>query len=63
MRVVEDKTLADCGSEYMRQGLLDFEEFDGTPLLLKALLFNRYEHWLEGTPEEFKRFYKERYVG
>lgn len=63
MRLVEDKILADCGSEYMRQGLLEFEQFDSTPLLLKALLFNRYEHWLQGSPEEFKQFYKERYLG
>ncbi len=63
MRVVEDKALADCGSEYMRQGLLDFEEFDGTPLLLKALLYNRFEYWLQGSVKEFKKFYKESYMG
>jgi hypothetical protein len=62
MRLRENSLLADCGSEYMRQGLLEFEEFDGTPFLLKALLFNRYEYWLQGTPDEFKVFYKEQYL-
>lgn len=49
-------------SLYERVGLTDFESNDGVPLSLKAILFNRFEEWAEGTPTEFKRWYKERYI-
>ena len=31
---------------YIWCGLESFDESDGTPMSIKALLFNRYEHWL-----------------
>ena len=43
---------------YLDAGLEDFDPDDGTPMTLKALLFNRYEHWCQGTPDGFKDFYK-----
>jgi len=37
--------------------LVDFEQNDGVPVLLKALLFDRFDYWSSGTPTEFKMFY------
>ena len=45
-------------------------ESDGTPLGLKALLFNRYDHWIgiykgqsrEDYAQDFKNWYNEHYV-
>lgn len=50
-------------SEYLAAGLSDFESLDGTPVGLKAVLFNRYMHWGCGSPEDFKRFYLTKYKG
>lgn len=59
----EDDRLVACYDEYHAHGLADFENKDGVPLLLKALIYNRYQHWSEGTPSGFKKMYKERYKG
>ena len=40
--------LSELTNEYISAGLLTWNETDGTPYLLKALLFNRYRHWLGG---------------
>jgi hypothetical protein len=61
MSLTEDDALVACMNEYTTQGLADFEENDGVPILLKALLFSRFVYWLSGTPEEFKTFYKHQY--
>ena len=37
-------------SLYERVGLTDFEEDDGVPITLKAILFNRYEEWVGKYP-------------
>lgn len=47
-------------------GLHNFEQNDGTPISLKALLFNRYYYWndislLEDGTEPFEQFYKNEY--
>jgi len=48
--------------EYIANGLTDFAKDDGTPVGLKALLYNRWDHWsMGGTPESFKQWYKENY--
>lgn len=39
----------------------DFEKYDGTPIELKALLWNRYEHWTSGTAESFMEWYRNFY--
>lgn len=48
-------------SLYERVGLTDFEEDDGVPITLKAILFNRYEEWAEGGPDDFKIWYERDY--
>lgn len=48
--------------EYLAYGLGDFEKYDGTPLTLKATLFNRYcKHMDFMDVEGFKTFYKNIY--
>lgn len=37
-----------------------FQEDDGVPITLKALLFNRYEHWNEG--DGFEDWYLKNYI-
>lgn len=52
-------------SEYVRYGLKEFNKDDGTPITLKALLFNRYEHWsgnYGNLAEGFKVWYIESYL-
>ena len=48
-------------AEYIDAGLELFRADDGVPMSLKALLFNRYEHWAEGSPESFKVWYRREY--
>ncbi len=50
----------DMVSEYCRI-FGDFEPGDGTPVELKALLWNRYDHWASGTPDDFKEWYQTYY--
>lgn len=49
-------------ASYSKAGLSSFRIEDDTPLSLKALLFNRFDHWFEGTPEDFKGWYTRRYL-
>lgn len=56
---IDSVTLA----EYEACGLKSFSINDGVPMSLKAVLFNRFMHWFESTPDEFKKFYKEQYLG
>lgn len=54
----------DALRDYNSVGLGDFEMFDDTPLLLKALLFNRYAktaYSLASAVEGFKAFYHKYY--
>lgn len=51
---------------YIQAGLKDFSSNDGTPISLKALLFNRYMHWVgiyshEDGYKGFKNWYIEQY--
>ena len=53
-------------AEYIACGLEHFNEDDGTPIALKALLFNRYCDWLGGYAIEddvagFKEWYSKHY--
>lgn len=51
--------------EYNFAGLTDFEQGDGVPLSLKALLFNRYCkgcYSMLDAVEPFKKFYREYYI-
>lgn len=50
---------------YIHYGLQDFNADDGTPITLKALLFNRYCHWSGGygnDAENFKKWYLKYYL-
>lgn len=49
--------------EYDLPHLLPFEE-DGTPISMKAILWNRLDHWsyMPANAEEFKSWYQEHYV-
>jgi len=49
-------------ADYIHAGLLSWNETDGTPYLLKALLFNRYCHWIQGSVESFKDWYSCQYI-
>ena len=48
--------------EYYDYGMFDFNKQDDVPFSLKALLFNRYEQWLQGSLDEFKEWYKRQYL-
>lgn len=57
-------------SQYRSDGLYDFHltscqlnnlGYDDTPVSLKALLYNRYSHWLRPDPKKFKTWYKVNY--
>ena len=49
--------------EYIAYGNEDFEANDGTPIGLKALLWNRYYHWGGEMSDQnsFRKWYKEQY--
>lgn len=57
----DGKYICNMSQEYEKYGLTDFEKSDGTPESLKALLFNRYSHWVMGDTDSFKRWYIEYY--
>ena len=53
-------------TEYITYGMKEFNADDGVPITLKALLFNRYCHWLGGYGKEsdtegFKKWYLKLY--
>lgn len=51
-------------SEYINAGLTDFERYDNTPILLKAILFNRFIQYNERVDiDGFKDFYLREYIG
>lgn len=63
----KDDTLGDMLDEYIAAGLSEFEMRDGIPVTLKALLFNRYGHWLGGyglieDAKAFKKWYRDSYL-
>jgi len=56
----EAKRLDNMMREYLNAGFKDFALSDGVPMSLKALLFNRFEHWNQS--DGFQEWYKERYL-
>lgn len=49
--------------EYTNAGLSNFEMYDGVPITLKAVLFNRYCKYAERTDiEGFKDLYQSTYI-
>ena len=53
-------TISSWIDDYIRAKLGQFESTDGVPATLKALLFNRYTHWMQ-TNDGFKEWYKNTY--
>ena len=51
-------------NDYLNAGLRTFNMYDGTPVTLKAVLYNRFMQQAEGmaTPEDFKRWYDKFYI-
>ncbi len=47
--------------EYINHGLADMYMYDGVPVSLKALLFNRYAHWGYSDPDGFRVWYQHTY--
>ena len=45
---------------YVRAGLAEFENLDGVPVALKALLLDRFEHWNESGG--FEEWYRHDYL-
>lgn len=53
-------TASDWLDDYFHAGFGSFAINDGVPVTLKALLFNRYTHWMQ-TNDGFKEWYTENY--
>lgn len=56
-----EPNFSDTLTEYLNRGFANFNYNDGVPITLKALLFNRFEHWNEGGG--FEDWYKTQYIG
>lgn len=67
LATIKDKNCEDASilhsslKEYIAHGLADFEQFDNVPIKLKALLFNRYCHWIGYQVDDFKEWYDTAY--
>jgi hypothetical protein len=64
MHYPDAKELREILSDYKLHKLGHFNDGDGVPITLKALLWSRYCHW-SGYPnddENFKVFYREEYL-
>ena len=50
--------------DYLRAGLRTFNMYDGTPITLKAILYNRYMQQAEGMAkvDDFKEWYNKFYI-
>lgn len=62
--IAQKENLYGTIKEYLFYGLADFEKSDGTPIGIKAILFNRYEHWVGYDNEShdgFKAWYRQHY--
>lgn len=54
------KTVSGWLDDYLKADLAAFSNGDGVPISLKALLFNRYMHWMQ-TNDGFKEWYIKQY--
>ncbi len=53
---------SDLIDDYIFAGLTNFEMYDNTPVLLKAILFNRFASWISADVAEFKEWYNDIYL-
>ncbi len=58
-----DHSYARMVKYYKEDGLEDFHANENPPISLKALLYSRYGHWIDGSVESFKEWYDEFYLG
>ena len=58
-RAKEDPDFSRLLDEYIDAGLAKFNNYDDTPITLKAVLFNRFMQQAEGLakPNDFKHWY------
>lgn len=61
--IKKDNYLTEATREYLAHNLAEFQNTDDTPISLKAILFNRYSHWLGCDVKGFKKWYTEEYYG
>lgn len=54
-----DSFLLEMVDEYTRRGLADFHT--EIPITLRAILYNRYDHWAQGGEEDFKIWFVQDY--
>lgn len=58
----DNYSFTDMLTEYFAAGLREFEQYDDTPITLKALLFNSYmKTSFDSNPDPFREFYHEYY--
>lgn len=62
MQAKNDAKIDDLVLDYNLYGLSGFEPYDGVPISLKALLFNRFASWISADVAEFKRWYNDIYL-
>lgn len=58
----KDDALGNMLDDYLRAGLSEFEMQDDTPITMKALLFNRYSHWIGGYGDADTKSFKKWYI-
>lgn len=62
MQRKRDAKMNDCLRDYNLYGLTVFEPYDGTPVSLKAFLFDRFANWIGvHNAYDFKKWYTETY--
>ena len=59
----KENLISEYLTDYINCGLSNFSFNDNTPVTLKALLFNRYNHFSMCDVEGFKAFYLKEYLG
>lgn len=62
MQTTHDASMNDIVRDYNLNGFAEFEPYDGVPVSMKALLFNRMTNYMEKSPERFADFYKQMYI-
>lgn len=62
MQTTHNTLMNDMLRDYNLSGFAEFEPYDGTPVSLKALLFNRLTNYMEMPSDRFESFYKDLYI-
>lgn len=59
---LNDSSFSEELKQLDKAGLGDFGVHQPIPLSLVALLYNRYDHWLEGSPDDFMVWFANTYL-